>query len=115
MIAEILTGPDHAFYKNLFMNMDYRSSNRVTPSFQEHNNCNNQSRKEQLIEMIDVKKFKASTTHEIGLLMQMSMGIVFSTITNAYKHLNEEETYDLSEAIQDFQTKMEWLKHGVYK
>lgn len=122
MISEILKGPNAAFYKNLFMNMDYRASDRVTPSFSKEKYLKHHSHSrtkeemgQKLFESIDHQKLKIKDTRELGLVMQFMMSIVISTITNAYKHSGEDPTYDTTQAIADFQLKIEWLKYGIYK
>lgn len=122
MISEILKGPNAAFYKNLFMNMDYRSSDRVTPSFSKLKHFKQhphpETKKEmgqKMFESIDHQKLKINDARELGLIIQFLMSIVISTITNAYKHMGEDPVYDVAKAITDFQLKIDWLKYGVYK
>ncbi len=72
MICEILEGENASFYRNLFMNMDYRASRKVAPhtrgqkSPHDPHKEHKQDAKE-LLELIDRTTLKVKNDHEIGI------------------------------------------------
>jgi AcrR family transcriptional regulator len=121
MIREILEGENSAFYRNLFMNMDYRSSKKVSPELsrkEKHEQSPHHAHKKHakdLIEIINREQLNVKDEHELDLLIQVLMNIVFSTIAHAYKSSAASNGYSIDQAIQEFQLKLSWLKNGAYK
>lgn len=124
MIKEILIGPHASFYRNLFMNMDYRASNRVSPGLDsemlkrkriEKKEIHHKKQAEEFLKMVDLSLLQVNDAHELHLLIQMLMATIFSTITASYHALDLDENYDINNSIRDFQTKLEWLKNGSYR
>jgi AcrR family transcriptional regulator len=125
LITEILIGENASFYRNLFMNMDYRSSNRVTndlaaadkkedhrkhKTHQEHREYT-----ERLYNMIDLSKVNISNQTEFKWLAQLAMHAVFSSIADGYRQLKADPDYDIQQTVQQFKKKLSWLRHGAYK
>lgn len=124
MIREILIGPNASFYRNLFMNMDYRASNRVSPGFDseamkrkrlEKKEKHHKMQSEEFLKMVDISILQVDSAHELSLLIQMLMATIFSTITSGYHALDLDENYDIDNTIRDFRLKLEWLKYGSYR
>ena len=114
MIREILVGENALFYRNLFMNMDYRASRKVVPHTKDPHEKHKQEAKE-LIELIDQSTLKVKNDHEMELLIQLVMNAVFTTIAHAYKSFSKSKEYSIDNAIEEFQLKLTWLKNGAYK
>ena len=114
MIREILVGENALFYRNLFMNMDYRASRKVVPHTKDPHEKHKQEAKE-LIELIDQSTLKVKNDHEMELLIQLVMNAVFTTIAHAYKSFSKSTEYSIDHAIEEFQLKLTWLKNGAYK
>lgn len=114
MIREILVGENALFYRNLFMNMDYRASRKVVPHTKDPHEKHKQEAKE-LIELIDQSTLKVKNDHEMELLIQLVMNAVFTTIAHAYKSFSKSKEYSIDHAIEEFQLKLTWLKNGAYK
>lgn len=119
MIRDILEGENASFYRNLFMNMDYRASRKVVPhTSKDHRLSPHKNHKQdakELIELIDQTKLKVNDSHELELLIQLVMNTVFTTIAHSYKSFSTSEDYSADEAIKEFKLKLSWLKNGAYK
>lgn len=120
MIYEILEGENASFYRNLFMNMDYRASRKVAPhtSRQKTPHDPHKEHKQdanELLELIDRTKLKVKNDHELELLIQLVMNTVFTTIAHSYRLFSTSEDYSVEQAISEFNLKLSWLKNGVYK
>lgn len=123
MIEEVLKGKNANFYRNLFLSMDYRSFHKVMPEIHKKmNKAHHQERqatrqKEQteFLSEIDKDLLKVNDDHELKLLVQLLMHTVFSTITEAYRHLQADPAYDVSLAMSDFNSKVRWLRDGAKK
>ncbi len=122
LVKEVLHGDNAAFYKNLFMNMDYRSFHKVAP----HMNKNGHHRGhphgplspkdvQAFYEMIDLSRLKVADQEELALLVKMLMHLVFSTIAEDYRRLMGTTEEDNGKAIRDFDLKLSWLKNGALK
>lgn len=118
IIREILVGENASFYRNLFMNLDYRASRKVVPHTkddQRHSHAKHQKEAKELIGLIDRTTLKVNDDHELELLIQLIMNIVFTTIAHAYKSFSKNENYSVDHAIKEFKLKLSWLKDGVYQ
>ncbi|MEY8445493.1 TetR/AcrR family transcriptional regulator [Enterococcus ratti] len=118
LIHEILVGENASFYRNLFMNMDYRASRRVIPRVKDYSREPHVKQKQdakELIELIDRTTLKAKEDHEMELLVQLIMNIVFTTVAHAYKSFSKSKDYSIDQTIEEFKLKLSWLKDGVYK
>ena len=129
MIVEVLTGENASFYRNLFVNMDYRASRRVTDNLatgEEEKNRKQHCHKhrgrkghaayaEHLYQIIDRSKLTIETPKEFTWFMQTAMHAVFSTIVDGYRQQRENTAYDSTEAVKQLKMKLNWLKNGAYK
>lgn len=122
MISNVLKGKHAKFYRNLFMNMDYRSFNRVSPEMSENRLNDQRIQREkhikvhrQMMEVIDRNKLQVADDHQLDMLIRMLMHMVFSTIVDGYRQLSEDETYNTDQTILDFKTKVSWMKTGAYR
>lgn len=119
MIFEVLTGQHSRFYQNLFMNLDYYATNRVsphiTPNDRKSETCQEKRDEYSIYRQIDLTKLTVYDEQEFKMLMQMLMNIVFSSITEGYRKLEENSEYDIEEIIRHFKTKLNWLKKGACK
>ncbi|MBF8807528.1 MAG: TetR family transcriptional regulator [Enterococcus lacertideformus] len=118
MIREILVGENASFYRNLFMNMDYRASRKVVPHTKNEQHKPHEKYKQEakeLIELIDRTTLKVKNDQEMELLIQLIMNTVFTTIAHAYKSFSKSENYSIEQVIAEFKLKLSWLKNGVSK
>lgn len=128
MIVEVLTGENASFYRNLFVNMDYRASRRVTDNLAtgEEEKIGNSTvisieeegsaaYAEHLYQIIDRSKLTIETPKEFTWFMQTAMHAVFSTIVDGYRQQRENTAYDSTEAVKQLKMKLSWLKNGAYK
>lgn len=121
MVKEVLQGTHAAFYKNMFMSMDYRSFNKVAPHFGKnpHAACSpEQQYKEQFqefYERVDITLLKVTNQKELKLLVKMLMHMVFSTIAEGYKQMKENDDHSIDEVMAEFNLKLSWLKSGATK
>ncbi|OJG57587.1 TetR family transcriptional regulator [Enterococcus mundtii] len=118
MIRDILEGENAAFYKHLFMHMDYRASRKVVPHPQGHRpspHKNHKKASKELIGLIDRSNLRVKDDHEMELLFQLVMSTLFTTIAHAYKSFSTSEEYSVEQAIAEFNLKLSWIKNGAYK
>lgn len=113
-IDTILKGPDEEFYRNLFTNLDFHSSDKVMP-FHGKTTGKKKSAKEahrELFELIDFSLLDVTSEREFMILFKLIMGVFFSSVNDAYL---KEEAYSKEEIIHLFQLRLNWLKYGAYK
>lgn len=121
MVKEVLQGTDAAFYKNLFMNMDYRSFHKVTPhlSRNPHSICRKDPRDNESLRefysLIDLSILNVGNQEELKKLIRMLMHLVFSTVAEGYRQLLGREDFDVEEVLRDFSLQLNWLKSGASK
>ncbi|MGX7244780.1 TetR/AcrR family transcriptional regulator [Enterococcus quebecensis] len=119
MIFNVLTGENASFYKQFFMNMDYQSTSRISPQFtlDDIKGAAYQKRRHgyKLYKLIDHSKFKIQNKQEFKMLMEILMNAVYSSITEGYRELEKDPSYDIDQTLQNFKAKLNWLKNGVYK
>nr|WP_242704258.1 TetR/AcrR family transcriptional regulator [Enterococcus sp. 665A] len=121
MVREVLQGTNAAFYKNMFMSMDYRSFHKVAPHFgkKPHAACPpDQRHKENLQEFydrVDLSLLKVANQEELKLLVKMLMHLVFSTIAEGYRQMKENGDHSIEEVMAEFTLKLNWLKSGATK
>ncbi|BCA84958.1 TetR family transcriptional regulator [Enterococcus saigonensis] len=123
MVKEVLQGENASFYRNLFMNMDYRSFHKVAPHFgkprgDSHADPARQVHKESMQEfynMIDLTTLNVQNEDELKLLVKMLMHIVFSTVAEGYRQLVGKDNFDVEVVLKDFTLKLNWLKSGAIK
>lgn len=118
MICEILTGENAAFFKNLFMNMDYRSSRHMTskldlPDVEKMRRNKRPSEPSLWESVVDPAKLRFKDKHDFSMFMHMLMTQVFMTIANGYRLQNQED-FQLDELITDFRTQLSWFRDGIY-
>lgn len=119
---EAICGPNAAFYKNLFLYLDYQGTSRVSPEIarddslvklREQRVTKHKEKMVQLMEMIDTSKLKVTTDKELIILIRILTSMMFGSINHAYKQEIRGEKVDLEELKQEFSTKLGWLQYGV--
>ncbi len=121
MVREVLQGTNAAFYKNLFISMDYRSFHKVAPHFGKRPQAPcppDQKHKEDLQEFydrVDLSLLKVADQKELQLLVKMLMHTVFSTIAEGYRHMQENDDHSIDEVMAEFTLKLNWLKNGAVR
>ncbi|KAF1295537.1 TetR family transcriptional regulator [Enterococcus sp. JM4C] len=124
MIRDTLEGENSAFYRHLFMNMDYRSSKRMTADFEKskkEKKCQHQHKQgeskeghgQHLVDLIDMDLLKVEDKREFDLLIQLLMHAVYSTVVNGYKQVTKDKDYPIDLVVQDFRLKINWLRDGA--
>ncbi|WP_239644532.1 TetR/AcrR family transcriptional regulator [Enterococcus crotali] len=119
LILEALTGEHASFYHNLFMKMDYQTTNRISPQFttidQKGERCQKKRHGHKIYTSIDLTKLNIQDEQEFKMLMQMLMNTVYSSIIEGYYKLKENPDYEIEQTVENFKTKLNWLKEGVSK
>lgn len=122
MIREILTGENSAFFKNLFMNMDFRSSEHISAklnlSKEELKKQQEQRKMKQertsIWSLVDRDRLRIADEEEFRMFMHMLMSQMFMTIAHGYRRMALEEDYSAEDSIRDFQTQLSWFRKGIY-
>ncbi len=122
IIQEILFGPDAAFYKNLFLHMDYRASHKVSPNFYEgdekekgRGHEKHKNERELFLKLINTDNLKITDEKDVFVLLRLIVSFIFASINFSYKSEQFGKTRTLEEIKADFRKKMEWLKYGALK
>lgn len=123
-VKEAFESDNAAFYRNLFMHMDYRGTTRVSPEIAQEESVNEKQQKRhsehkkkvaQLMDIIDTTTLKFQSNDELVLLIKTVTGMMFSSINHAYKVEMRHGQVDLTEVTQEFDTKLDWIQYGVAK
>lgn len=120
LVKEVMYGENAAFYQNLFLHMDYRSFHKVAPYGIKNPHGTNWPKKHQaawqeFYDSIDLTHLKVKNQEELKLLVKMLMHVVFSTIAEDYRVMQEPDTEDKEKFMADFTLKVNWLKNGVWE
>lgn len=120
MVEEVLQGPNAAFYRNLFMNMDYRSFHKVAPPFNRgiHPPLHQHQTDEQWQEFydtIDLSLLQLESQEDLKILVKLLMHVVFSTVADGYRQLLDQPELDIDKIQAEFNLKISWLKYGAAK
>lgn len=118
LVPEIFEGEHALFYKNLFMNMDYREFRKVAPELEKHREQRTK-RKEQtktdLEQVVDRRNLAIESNEELIVLFQLLMQITMSTISEAQMQQLEDPAYDYTSVFERFHLKLNWVKQGVQR
>ena len=121
---EALYGPNSAFYKNLFMYLDFKGTARVSPEIsqeahyaklKEQRKSEHKEKIETMMDIIDTSQLRFSNDKELIMLVKLVTGMMFTSINHAYKQEIRGEKVNVGEIKEEFATKLGWLQHGVYK
>ena len=122
LVTEVLTGENASFYRHLFMNMDFRASNRVTKDLavtdkKEHYHKHKEHHEytERLYNIVDISKINVSNQTEFKWLTQMAMHAFFSSIADGYRQMKVDPNYDIQQTVKQLKMKLHWLRDGAYK
>jgi len=107
-LIKIHKNPEHKnFFKNAFLNMNYKLENTLV------NNVYEESQKRQyfdIISLIDTKNLNIKNEHDLHQIMKITMAVTFHNLVQMFgKELSDEET------LQNYMDQMELLKRGLYK
>lgn len=121
LVKEVLYGENASFYQNLFLNMDFRSFHKVVPyegKNNPHGRVHHRKHEEawqDFYDLVDLSQLTVKNQDELKLLIKMLMHIVFSTIAEDYRLLEDTGERDGEKFMADFQLKVSWLKNGVWR
>lgn len=120
LIKEVLYGDNASFYQHLFLNMDFRSFHRVAPyggKDAPDAQCRQKKRDEawqEFLDLVDLSQLAIANQEELKTLLKMLLHVVFSTIGEGYRQLEETGVRDSEKFMADFTMKVNWLKYGVW-
>ncbi|MHC5373509.1 TetR/AcrR family transcriptional regulator [Enterococcus sp. LJL120] len=119
MIYEILTGENSAFFKNLFMNMDYRFSRRMTAQMDDDEKAEKRRHQRHqedysLWDSIDQSQLKIDNQEDFRMLLHMLMTQMFIMIATGYRMQQSDPDFQVTDLIKKFQTQINWVRDGIY-
>ncbi len=123
LIEDVFTGPNVDFYRNLFLHIDFKATNRFSPESMADDKMSeyhHQKMKKHLTELkhliaaIDTSSLNVKTERELIMLFKLMMSIVFASINSGYYKQKRGKELVVKELIEEFSTKINWLKNGVY-
>ncbi|WP_297076990.1 TetR family transcriptional regulator [uncultured Enterococcus sp.] len=118
LVPEIFVGEHALFYKNLFMNMDYREFRKVAPELEKHRKKRTQHTekvKTDLEQVVDPSNLTIASSEELIVLFQLLMQITMSTISEAQMQQLEDPDYNYESVYERFHLKLKWVKQGVQR
>ncbi|MTD38093.1 TetR family transcriptional regulator [Erwinia sp. CPCC 100877] len=115
MIVEVLTGENAAFYKQLFMGLDYRLIKLLSLEFLSQYDQHTRCEGNQLLELIDWSCVTIQEPQERALLLQMFLTNAYTSIAEGYCQLCLDPQYKVEGIVKQFKIKLNWLKQGVYQ
>lgn len=106
----IVMNNTHAnFYKQLYLHMDYKSSNQMTPV--EHKKKHeDQKEKDDFFSLFDLNLLKIETQEEFKELSRFIMSTMLREIVRGFAG-----ECKLNEIEKNFYRKLDWIEHGVRK
>src|SRR5690625_3571607 len=107
MLVEFQNQENLDFYKNLFLNMNYKMESKLTQGFN-HNNLDEQF--SSIITDIDIKKLNISNDQEVIHVIKIVMAV---TTHNLMKNFAKKIIFD--ETLKNYKFEMNLLKRGLYK
>ncbi|MDH6365346.1 AcrR family transcriptional regulator [Enterococcus sp. PF1-24] len=121
MMTEVLTGENTAFFKNLFMSMDYHSSRRVTRDLDFPENERPMKHKHHhreihsLWRLVNQEALCFENSREFAMFIRTLMTVVFMVVSHGYRRLGVDENYRVEDSIAEFRTQLNWYRQGIYK
>ncbi|MFC6171265.1 TetR/AcrR family transcriptional regulator [Loigolactobacillus jiayinensis] len=110
MTTEIIVGPNAAFYKNMFLNMTYKNSRKVSADTQKVHRRHGHA---DYYTAVDFSRLKISTKHELSILTHILMSALFQTLGSYYLRQQHGEKITVAQLDQEFEQTLDWLEHGV--
>lgn len=107
MLTEFQDQESRSFFRNVFLNMDYKMENKLTQSF---NEADSNKQFSQFIAFIDMNKLSISNREEIIHVMQIVTAVTFQ---NLMQNFAMKCTYE--ETIKNYKFEMDLLKKGLYR
>lgn len=123
-VSEAFESENTNFYRNLFMNMDYRGTSRVSPDiakdveFHEKHRKREEAQKNKvakIMDIIDMELLNLKDESEIVLLIKVIIGMMFSSVNHAFKLEMLQLPVDLAEIKKEYNMKLDWMQFGVVK
>src|SRR5699024_7563321 len=116
MLHEIMVSENKEFYKNLFLNLDFRSSDRVSPEVTEKRCPAPEHRHEGeghkiFLELIATENLKISGVEEVKQLFGVLITLMFTTLTETFRRQRAGKTVSYEETQASFRKKMMWLQY----
>lgn len=123
-IADTVSGENAAFFKNAFVRMDFKMSNRMQPHHRPHSGSHphfggpfqqNQKSDFDVMSEIDRSLLTISSDEEINLLMFSLMSPFMKTINDYFAKQREGTEISVEELQKEYETMANWVAIGVTK
>ncbi|WP_416353066.1 TetR/AcrR family transcriptional regulator [Agrilactobacillus fermenti] len=113
LLTDAIMGTNAAFYKNVFLHMDYSRSKKLSDRFKHQNHPSR--RPIDLPDNVDWQKLKIQGSEDYQLLMHILMGVFYQSVAHYYLKKQVEPDYDLAATKHQFYQIIEWLQFGAQK
>src|SRR5690625_4114066 len=107
MLREFENQENIDFFRNVFLNMNYKMESKFTQGF---NKSNLDEQFSGIIEDVDVKILNISNEQEVVHVIRIFASV---TTNNLMQHFAKKVSYD--EALKNYTLEMNLLKKGLYK
>ncbi|MDQ1144074.1 AcrR family transcriptional regulator [Bacillus sp. SORGH_AS 510] len=95
------------FFKNAFLNMNYKVENTLANNIYEENQRNQY---EAMLQLINTKNLNINEEQELHQVLKIIMAVTFQNLVQVFvKDLSDEE------ALKNYVAQLELLKKGLYK
>ncbi len=109
ILGLIMHKENSAFFKHLFLHMDYRTGTEVAPDTIKHCGSKKES-KDRLREYINMEKLNLVEPEDFPILIKFMMSTLFGTVGEGFKEKKSQK-----EIISRFNKKLKWIEYGVKK
>lgn len=107
-LTMMLEDPNANFFKQLFLNMDYKASKEITPEELKKHQEGQKNRNG--ISSIDLSLFQLNSQEELNELSQLIIAIMVREITEGFAG-----DYTQDQMMGNFYRKLNWIECGVRK
>lgn len=117
-IDEIVDGPNKAFFKNFFLNMNLihaENAQHHGPQVQFHGSQNLRKIRSEIIDVTDDSKLNVANKHDIGMLFRMIVMVFFHSVARFFISSDGETTETVNQTKEVFNRNLDWLEFGARK
>lgn len=112
-ISDLFSGEDAAFYRNLFLHMDYRASRKVTEGQSRHTHQHKVI--PELLLVINKAPLKVENDEQLAVLIRYLMNMFFTTIGQGYHERMKDPDYPIERIVTNLKLGLSWLREGAYR
>lgn len=108
-LSIVMNNPHANFYRQVYLHMDYKSSNQITPV--EHKKKHeDQKKRDDFFSLFDLNFLKIETQEELNELSHFILSTMLQEVVRGFAR-----ELKLDEIEESFYRKLDWIEYGVRK